>query len=143
MPHVPADTPTGFSNLPRAPLGGESGAGRPPAAMEGRIQWAKDLIAGRIDPQPIVTPRIVEEFLERELAGLDEQRAPDAARELRNALNLQAHYGGQVVALHDTDAGPVVLACGAKEIEALRAGLTAEEWDKIRLHWPPEPLMMK
>lgn len=144
MAHVSPDTPIEGVNASRVDHPGVNGASPASMDVQGMIERAKAIIAGRMRPEPMVTPRIVEEFLKSNVTNLEPEPAPEALRTIRDSLNLQAHHGGQVVACLETEeAGMVVLACGGDEIDALRRGLSAEEWGKVNIEFPRPPLVAK
>ncbi len=95
------------------------------------IQLARELIAGRQEPHPMFSSKQVDEALERLLPG----RVPPLR--IRNAFNLQFHYGGRTVACFESPSGVVaVLAVGVEKIAKLLKSLTPDEVDRIVIHYP-------
>ena len=73
----------------------------------------------------------VDEALARLLPG----RVPPLR--IRNAFNLQYHYGGRAVACFESPSGVVaVLAVGAENIAKLLKSLSADEVDHLVIKYP-------
>lgn len=89
-------------------------------------------------PAPPDLASEIEAFCRR--CGFVPGRWPDW---VADELKLQYHYGGKIVAVLQTDRGPVVLATGdsleSPEIAGLRESLTSEENERTVLeslpHW--------
>jgi hypothetical protein len=103
-----------------------------PEKKDALITRAKDIIAGRIHPEPLPVPQYILDFFEREFAGYDPPPTPEAIRFQTDRLSLEAHYKGQPVAVFKTvDGVQAVLAVGEPEIGALFEGLSDEEESKV------------
>jgi hypothetical protein len=123
-------------NTPDPDLGASAGscaerAELAPATEDALLRRARDVIAGRVQPPPLVPSPEVEQFLRRSLADCATP-TPAALRYLTDWLCLESQFGGEPVACFTTPAGfMVVLACGEREIKALHRGLPVEERVKV------------
>jgi hypothetical protein len=92
------------------------------------IRRARDIIAGRVQPAPMVAAPELLQVLLREFAHEKEQPTPAALQRINDWLCLETQFGGEPVAYFITPAGyMVVLACGESEIKALLRGLPVDE----------------
>ena len=96
------------------------------------IQFARDLIAGKVRPHVIPCPAVVEDSLKR--LPLD----GEPPRWLRDAFTLQAHYGGRAVACFQASPSSevAVLAVGEQAIGTLLKSLSDEEAERIVIKYP-------
>ena len=98
------------------------------------IARAKDILAGRIQPEPLAIPQAITDHLQREFGDKVPPPTPAALKYITDRLSLEAHYQGQPVVCHTTpDGTQVVLACGEDEIRALYAVLTPEEGARVMI----------
>ncbi len=96
------------------------------------ISRAKDIIAGRVHPEPLPVPQYILDFFEREFAGYDPPPTAEAIRYQTDRLSLEDHYKGEPVAVFTTEDGvQAVLAAGELEIWALLDGISDEERVKV------------
>ena len=103
-----------------------------PEAKAALVARAKDVIAGRIPPPPIIAPLAVEEFMQREYANYDPPPTAAALRDIREDLSLQAIYAGVPVACFTMPGGFLaVLGVGEQEIWAILKGLSDQEQSKV------------
>jgi len=101
-------------------------------AQQALVARAKDIIAGRIPPDPIPVPSIVVEFLDEEFRRFHPQPTAEARRFLTEDLSLQAIYKGTPIACQMLPGDKyTVLAVGNREIEVLLRGLSSSESTKV------------
>jgi len=97
-------------------------------AQQALVARAKDIIAGRIPPDPIPVPSIVVEFLDEEFRRFHPQPTAEARRFLTEDLSLQAIYKGTPIAsIRMSDRSLAVLAVGEDEIRTLLTHLNNDE----------------
>ncbi len=145
MPHKTTNgSPKAISASSSQPADAPGGVALSPEIQAAKIRRAKEIIGGRHRPEPLILSPWVTEFLEHERKhGQLKEIEPteEALQDITDWLNLQAHYGGHMIAWHRTGQGVLtVLAVGADEIEALLKGLSPEEVAEVVIDFPDPPV---
>jgi hypothetical protein len=142
MGHKASESSSGQINSDQASELPDDGVTLSAETMKSKIERAKGIIAGTVQPQAMVTAPAVKLFLERELKTFVPPATPEAIQKITDSLNLQAHYGGRSVACFTTIEGVLaVLACGDEEIDALLKSLSPEDAAKVLVEHPDPPMM--
>ena len=118
--------------IPSGPASAGGNAGVAESVLAPDVQFARDLIAGKVRPLAMPRPVPAEDSLQRlPLKG-------EPPRWLRDAFTLQAHYGGRAVACFQATASSdiAVLAVGERAIGELLKSLSNEEADRIVIKYP-------
>ena len=98
------------------------------------VDRARQIMAGRIIPEPLALPPELEKAWQKELAGFPQPPTMKAIHRITDRLALVAHYDGELVAIVTTAHGrTAVVAVGDDEIKALLDGLSQEESAKVML----------
>ncbi len=101
------------------------------------IARAKAILAGRLKPEPMVTPPEVAAFIESEKARFAEPLDPDVIQHMTDALNLQHYYPDRTIARYTTPEGVlVVLADGMENYLTLIGALSYEERRRVLNDFP-------
>ena len=112
-----------------------------PASKEGEISAesraallarAKDIIAGRLRPDPLPDPPGADEYLQREFGDKVPPPTPEAVRRIKEEWALQLKYNGEgIVYFRSEDGSMAVLGSGDDEILALLRGLSDTDRRKV------------
>ena len=107
-------------------------------SAEERIAWAKDVIAGRIQPPPMAPTPFVKEHMNREFKTFPlPPPTPEAVRHLIDEWNLQDLHGGDIVLIFRDKRGYVVVLAAGDEVFPLYRQLSDLEKSKVVIDFPP------
>ena len=130
MPHNPVlDSPlTNGSISPSLPSPVPARSGLSPERSAALLARAKDIIAGRLRPDPLPDPQGADEYLQREFGDKVPPPTPEAVRRIKEEWALQLKYNGESIMGFTMPNGSLaVLGSGLDEIRALLAGLSDSE----------------
>jgi len=130
MPHNPVlDSPlTNGSISPSLPSPVSARSGLSPERSEALLARAKDIIAGRLRPDPLPDTPGADEYLQKEFGDKIPPPTPEAIRWIKEEWSLQLKYQGEsIVSFTMSDGRLAVLGAGLDEIRALLRGLSDSE----------------
>jgi len=134
MPHNPVlDSPlTNGSISPSLPSPIPARSGLSPERSAALLARAKDILAGRLRPDPLPGPLWADERLQRDFGDKSPPPTPEAIRRIKEDWALQSQYRGDAVACFTmADGNLAVLAVGLSEIRELLSGLSDNEDSRV------------
>jgi hypothetical protein len=119
----------------------------PPPPPEPRKEWStpeeraafvrrvRDILTGKIPPEPMVTPPIIQAMVD-EVKREHPQTIASSLRRIADDLNEEYHFGGHAIMCLETPKGRVVLAFGRAEVSAIQEDIPSAERQHVYTAYP-------